>query len=173
VGKTVQNPKYRYSSHISVAKYRKKKDYTHCWIKSLLDKDLIPTMNIIEETTDIKRETFWISHYRKLFNLTNFTDGGDLGNLGKTWKVKDKENYKRYIKPVILFDLNKNKISEFDTIKECSIFVKGYYDGLRYALKHTNVYKNYIIFYKSDFSRKKLKDLKIKDYKFKYDSLSK
>lgn len=73
IGKS-NNPKSRYSRHISNAKKPKTKCY--CWIKGLIDENLKPILVILEEV-DInewgEKEDYWISQFH---NLTNLIDGG-------------------------------------------------------------------------------------------------
>jgi group I intron endonuclease len=74
IGKTV-NPSQRLSAHIKSG--YKKGSHKECWIYGLLEKNLKPKMNIIEECLDdswIEREKYYI---RTLPNLTNHTEGGD------------------------------------------------------------------------------------------------
>ena len=119
VGKTVQHPKNRLASHISTSKHGRKKDYCHCWIKSLLNEGLKPIMNIVEETYDINRETYWINYYRdKEEKLTNFTDGGELGNLGKTWKLSPDKIKPKYSKKVYMMNSSQEVVKVFNSAKE-------------------------------------------------------
>lgn len=153
VGKTIQKPTYRLYSHISQSKHNSKKDYCHCWIKSLLNKDLKPTMDIIEETFDIKRETYWIKYYRNDSKLTNFTDGGDLGNLGKSWKIsEDKlESYKyKTNKPVLQYDLKGDFIKEWVSCNEFSRFHNLKSGTVSYNIRNKQSYKHFILIYKGD-----------------------
>ena len=124
VGKTVQLPKNRLTSHISTSKHNRKKDYCHCWIKSLLNEDLKPIMNIIEETYDVNRETYWINYYRnKEEKLTNFTDGGELGNLGKTWKLSPDKIKSKATKKVYLLNKLGDLIKVVESVKQfCKIY---------------------------------------------------
>jgi len=74
IGKTV-NPSRRLYVHIKSG--YKKGSHKECWIYGLLEKNLKPKMNIIEECLDdswIEREKYYI---RTLPNLTNHTEGGD------------------------------------------------------------------------------------------------
>lgn len=67
--------------------YRPKRERTHvaCWIKSLSDAGLRPSMVVLEEGVGpswAERERYWISEMRRLsVRLTNLTDGGE-GTLG-------------------------------------------------------------------------------------------
>jgi hypothetical protein len=118
IGKTIQDPLKRYCSHISQSKNNRKKDYCHCWIKSLLNKNLKPILEIIENTTDITRESFYIFKY-KSNKLTNFTNGGELGNIGLHWKINPAKVKPKYEKKVFVYDTN-GKYKEFKSVKECS-----------------------------------------------------
>ena len=122
IGKTIQNPINRYASHISQSKHNRKKDYCHCWIKSLLNKNLKPKLEVIEITDDITRETFYILKYRS-DKLTNFTNGGELGNIGLHWKVDPSKIKPKYGKRTYVYDANKN-CKEFKSIVECSNYLK-------------------------------------------------
>lgn len=62
----------------------KLKDHCHCWIKSVINKGLIPKIIVIERfqnTHDVdnklnEAEKYWISFVREHGKLTNMTDGG-------------------------------------------------------------------------------------------------
>lgn len=96
VGKTVQKPTYRLSQHISQSRCNNKKDYCHCWIKSLLNKKLEPIINIIEKTYDINRECYWIKYYKdNNYKLTNLQEGGDKAGLGTKRTFEQIENIRK------------------------------------------------------------------------------
>lgn len=96
VGKTVQKPTYRLSQHISQSRCSNKKDYCHCWIKSLLNKELEPVINIIEKTYDINRECYWIKYYKdNNYKLTNLHEGGDKAGLGTKRTIEQIENIRK------------------------------------------------------------------------------
>jgi hypothetical protein len=68
-------------------KDKNKKDHCHAWIRSLLQENLIPEVEVLEELPtaegigDIER--FWIASWKLMgANLTNMTDGGDGGLFG-------------------------------------------------------------------------------------------
>lgn len=84
VGKTFRLER-RLNDHLK-CNGRSKKD---AWVKSLLNKGLIPLLEVIEETDDIECnfwEQYWISQFKTWgFKLKNMTDGGD-GSYGlKPW----------------------------------------------------------------------------------------
>lgn len=77
VGKTIGLNR-RYNAHIANSKIRKV--HSSLWIKSLMNKGVKPELVLIETVNEenwIEREKYWISFYRKLYDLTNITDGGE------------------------------------------------------------------------------------------------
>ena len=80
IGQTITPPKRRFSGHIADAK--KGKIYHNAnWIKSLLEKDLLPIIEVIEDNISKQdldsREIFWINYYKNIgYHLTNETLGG-------------------------------------------------------------------------------------------------
>ncbi len=66
------------------------------WIRELLELRLEPQIVLIEETLEgPKREIYWIAHFRKVAgDLTNWTDGGELGT-----SKKKKPPAKKKVKP--------------------------------------------------------------------------
>jgi group I intron endonuclease len=94
VGKTQRTLEERIKEHIFSAnsKNQKRKYYCQKWIKSLLNKNLFPIIEVIETCNDdiwIEREKYWISFYKEY--LTNLTDGGDgFAGLPYTQERKDK-----------------------------------------------------------------------------------
>lgn len=99
VGKTT-NLKRRLSTHLSRCKTNKY--HSARWIKSLLDINLKPLLELVEECNENnwqEREIYWIAFYKTQFDLTNTTDGGEggatLGRLGKTWTKEHRENNRK------------------------------------------------------------------------------
>lgn len=87
VGKTI-NLKQRLSAHISDAKINKKNNLVSTWIKSLLNQNLKPNIEVIDETYHddwSKLEQYWISQFKTWgFNIKNITLGGE-GACGRIW----------------------------------------------------------------------------------------
>ena len=83
VGKT-NNIKARLKDHIRKSKLSK--THKNNWIQSLLVKNQVPIIEIIEEITDNNwgiREQYWIDFYKRNgIRLTNIANGGIGGNLG-------------------------------------------------------------------------------------------
>jgi len=156
VGKTIQKPYQRLSAHIYVSKNNRKKDYCHSWIKSLLNNSKLPILSVIEETFDIKRETYWIEYYRNIVNnLTNFSDGGEYCNTGKTWKL-DKETVNRLalkkMKKVFLWNTAGVLVCSFKNIEDCAIFINEDKGSIFKAMHNKKAYKNkYVFSYTSVF----------------------
>lgn len=151
IGKTIQKPTYRYSSHISSSKHNKKKDETHCWIKSLLNKGLLPILNIIEETNDIQREIYWIAYYKDLgYKLKNHTIGGEQGTLGATWKVDPKKlgvyKYKT-AKPINQYDINGIFIKKWETALDFCKFYNIAKSCATAAIKRKGTCNGFILTY--------------------------
>lgn len=97
VGKT-KNLEKRFRHHINNSK--KRNYHSANWIKSLLIKNRKPKIEILEECTKDnweEREKYWISYYRKTYDLTNILDGGNggatYGRLGKKWSKEHRNNY--------------------------------------------------------------------------------
>ena len=134
IGKTI-NLKQRLSAHISDAKINKKNNMVSNWIKSLLNNNLKPKMEIIDETPHNnwgELEQYWISQFKSWgFNLKNITLGGE-GAYGRIWSqssidkisttrinklktgeiipTKHTEEWKQILKNK--FSINDNKIKE-------------------------------------------------------------
>lgn len=115
VGQT-KNPKKRLYRHIYDCKNNGIKNKRCSWIKSLLNKNELPIMEIIDEVPINKWqfwEQYWISQFRTWgFKLVNDTDGGD-GTYGRL--VSDETKNK--------MSLTKKGITpkNFNIIKKASI----------------------------------------------------
>lgn len=99
VGKTT-NLVRRLNSHINRCKSNK--FHSAVWIKSIINKGKKPIIEIIEECNEENwedREIYWISYYRKIFDLTNILDGGGhsatYGRLGKPWTEEQRINNRK------------------------------------------------------------------------------
>jgi len=83
VGRSTQ-PDTRYRQHIYLARKPGKKDIKTAWIRSLLDENQKPVLEIIDECDQFDaqiRETYWIGEYKKLGNLKNQRDFVENGYL--------------------------------------------------------------------------------------------
>jgi DNA-binding CsgD family transcriptional regulator len=86
VGKT-NNLKQRLANHISDGRINKKNNLLTNWIKSLLNQNLKPKIEIIDETVENwgDLEQYWISQLKTWgFTLKNITLGGE-GTYGRIW----------------------------------------------------------------------------------------
>lgn len=99
VGKAV-NLERRFKAHISRCK--RGKYHSALWIKGLLNKGKRPIIEVIEECAEADwqdREKYWIERYRKDYDLTNISSGGEggasYGRLGKPWSDEHRKNNKK------------------------------------------------------------------------------
>jgi hypothetical protein len=125
VGRSVQ-PKVRYRQHIHSGKKDGSKDRKGAWIKSLLDKDLKPIMEIIDKIENYKdiedvkrREEFLILEYRKKYDIKNDRDIVENGYIfseeaRKKMSDSQKGNTNR-----------KGKKASKETVEKISIARKG------------------------------------------------
>jgi len=180
VGQT-KNPKRRYYRHIFDGKNNGGKNKRCSWIKSLLNKNEKPIMNIIDEVNKnewVFWEQYWISQFRVWgFKLVNNSDGGE-GSYGR--KVSDETKNKMSlakkgktpkninlfkkstIKDIIIqYDLDGNKLNEYESanyIKE-NLGIKNINSVIN---KKRNSAGGYIWRYKNDCLTKE-EILKIKN----------
>jgi len=95
IGRSV-NPNGRYRQHIHAGKKEGPKDRKAAWIKSLLDKNLKPIMEIIDKIENYKsieevkkREEFLIREFKKIYDLKNDRDIVENGyNFSKESREK-------------------------------------------------------------------------------------
>lgn len=143
IGKS-NNPESRYQNHYN--KSRDKNTHKRNWINNIRKDNLRPEILILDEV-DINDWIFWEKFYISLykswgFRLTNYTEGGDGATFRNSTtfkkchtmnkgiprsdetKRKISETLKRKsIKPpnrrkIIQYDLNYNKIKEYDSISD-------------------------------------------------------
>lgn len=91
VGKA-NKPRTRLYRHIQAAKNNSRKTRVCAWVKTLLNNNLVPIMEIIEECNfEIweSREQYWIAFYQHE-KLTNLSPGGE-GIKGYKWTEERKE----------------------------------------------------------------------------------
>lgn len=115
VGKTT-NINRRLSGHISEANRGKGRRYVLNWINSLLNQDLKPLIEKIEECENDwqEREQYWIKYYRdNNANLCNICDGG-LGGTGTHILTKTEREFKA--------EVMSNTMSKHTTIEKEDIW---------------------------------------------------
>jgi hypothetical protein len=104
VGKS-NTPNVRHRKHISEAKSNKNNNHKINWIKSLLAKNLKPTLDVIDEIEGdwVWLEEYWISQFKGWgFNLVNGTNGGENP---PSWKGRThSDEYKEIRKQIMLVD---------------------------------------------------------------------
>lgn len=120
VGKTVKSLNDRLKSHVWDTKRRN--NHRVNWIKSLLKKNLQPTIESLDECPWIESqqlEQYWISQFKQWnFRLLNMTDGGE-GNLGaiksEETKIKLKQSIRSNSKVVYQYTLQGEFIKEYNS----------------------------------------------------------
>jgi hypothetical protein len=187
VGQT-KKLKNRFYRHIFDGKNFGGKNKRCSWIKSLLNKNEKPIMEIIDEV-DVDEwifwERYWISQFKTWgFNLVNDTDGGEgqygrifsnetrikislskKGKIPKNINILKKCNIKE---PVVQYDLDGNRINEYESsnyVKE----VLGVKNVFLVITKKRCSANGYIWRFKSD----KLTDSEILEIKNKHLKLRK
>ena len=131
IGKSM-TPEIRFKKHINYAKKSQRKTYVYCWIKSLLNINLKPVMEIIEWTDNWQeREKYWISRYKEIYKLTNLCEGG-IGNSGykhtEEWKQQNSLRMKGKNPPPRKFtEEQKRKVATWASVpcsKEKALLIK-------------------------------------------------
>lgn len=126
IGITKQKLLYRLSGHISSCKQafknKKSRHYRHCWIKSLLDKGIKPTMALIAEFNSSEEAKQAEINTIKLYkNLVNGTAGGDgIRDYKFTEEYLETKRFK-----VDQYDLQGNLLATFKSLSEASLIVTG------------------------------------------------
>jgi len=126
IGITQQKLSTRLSAHISSCKQafknKKSRHHRHCWIKSLLDKDLKPIITLLSEfDTHLEACQSEINTIKLYKNLVNSTSGGE-----GTLNYKHSDEYleiKRF--KVDQYDLQGNFLNTFKSLSEASLIVTG------------------------------------------------
>jgi len=126
IGITKQKLFYRLSGHISSCKQafknKKSRHHRHCWIKSLLDRDIKPTISLMAEFNSSKEAKQAEINTIKLFNnLVNGTAGGDgIREYKFSQEYLETKRFK-----VDQYDLQGNLLATFKSLSEASLIVTG------------------------------------------------
>lgn len=120
IGKTVKTLKARLTDHLYSIK--RESNYRSNWIKSIINRDLIPIIEELEICTwDIsqQREMYWISQFKVWgFKLVNLTEGGE-GCIGRKYNLKTIDKIKKSSsKKVYQYSLDGNFIKEWKSSTE-------------------------------------------------------
>jgi hypothetical protein len=124
IGITNQKLSYRLSGHISSCKQafknKKSRHHRHCWIKSLLDKGIKPTIVLISEFNSAEEAMQAEINTIKLYsNLVNSTAGGDgIREYKFSNEYLEKVRFK-----VDQYDLQGNLLNTFKSLMEASLIV--------------------------------------------------
>lgn len=122
VGKT-SNPVVRLQRHIQISKKYENSNKSR-WIKSLLEINKKPLMEIIEECNDNNvndLEIYWISQMEAWgFNLLNINPGGERWCKNHTEESKLKIKKAHFIRSVIHYKLSGEIISKYESLSEAN-----------------------------------------------------
>lgn len=130
IGKTVQNLKYRLSSHISQSKTDSKKDHCHCWIKSLLNNNKKPVINVLDESDDCNDEAFYINYFSYLgCNLTNHIKSSQENRVGYKLKISKSSKLRSLLSKkrelYYIYDrFSLTNLTSYKTLKKCLLKFK-------------------------------------------------
>lgn len=130
IGITQQRLSSRVSGHMASCKQafknKKSRHHRHCWIKSLLDKNQVPIvqlLNSFDTAEEIKQaEIKTIDEYKELgYNLVNGTAGGD--------GIRDYKFTDEYLETVSnkvdQYDLDGTLINTFKSLSDASLTITG------------------------------------------------
>lgn len=126
IGITKQKLSYRLSGHISSCKQafknKRSRHHRHCWIKSLLNKGILPTISLITEfDCPIQAKQAEINTIKLYKNLVNTTAGGDgIREYKFSQKHLDSKRFK-----VDQYDLHGNFLCTFKSLSEASLIITG------------------------------------------------
>jgi hypothetical protein len=126
IGITKQKLSYRLSGHISSCKQafknKKSRHHRHCWIKSLLDRDVKPTIFLMAEFNSSNQAKQAEINTIKLYNnLVNGTAGGDgIREYKFSQEYLETKRFK-----VDQYDLQGNLLATFKSLSEASLIVTG------------------------------------------------
>lgn len=102
IGKSVDPPR-RLNQHLREARKSESQDYKSRWIRTLLAINLLPVLTVLEVVTSDEwqaRERELIAEYRRRFDLTNITAGGEGVDVPRTreWiqKIADSKRGQPY-----------------------------------------------------------------------------
>lgn len=134
IGKTIQNINCRLATHCCRNRnYKQKNQYNHteAWVRSLINNNKKPIIEIIEEVDFIgweEKEIYYIKHFKELgCNLTNHSVGGDKSNFGSRWKLKDRSSMENRLnsrrKPCVVIDLITQIPKNFSSFVAASEFM--------------------------------------------------
>lgn len=146
IGKA-NNPKKRVLDHVRENK-TSNKSHKISWIKSLISKQQMPIVEIIDEVKKSEWqfwEQYWISQFKVWqFNLTNISPGGYNNNYKRSYKTKQKMRASKL--GTKLSDEHKKKIAESVRLKakEDPLYNRGKGNS-RIYLDRDQLHQKYII----------------------------
>lgn len=115
VGVTSVTLARRLNQHLSESR-RKKASHKRHWLRSLIDRELRPTIHLVEVCTEHtweEREVYWINYHKLTSVLTNTREGGKGVYIGP------KDNSSKRIK-VYQYSLEGQYLGEYESVTKAS-----------------------------------------------------
>lgn len=140
VGKS-GNPNKRFKTHLYNSK--RIKGYIHNWIKSLLKKNQLPILSIIEECNENnweEREIYWIKKLREDgFDLVNIADGGNQPVAKKSQKKYSKNKSNKSYRVRCGYNNKVYNLGSFNTIAEAENAYDSFHENPKKAITRINI----------------------------------
>lgn len=167
VGQSVK-PKKRLSDHISFSKnHDTSYDHVHNWIKSMLKKNRIPIMIVIDECNVSKiddLEKYYIAYYKnKGYKLTNILNGGQGKFSYSTAAIERMRINSTKIRTIYGIDIKNQNVTKYDSTTDVCIQlgwvgrqqgkVKKCCDGINKTMK------GFIFVWEKDFDKSSIEDI--------------
>lgn len=120
IGFTISELNRRLDNHLSESRrFIKKNSHKENWIRELLNLNLKPKIELLEECSENnweEREKYWISQFN---NLTNKSKGGEAVNLG----IKhSRERILKVSKQIYQYTINGEFIKSWETTKDAALY---------------------------------------------------
>lgn len=161
IGVTIKDLKDRLYQHYYVAKNKKNNTHVTNWIINLIEKDLKPIIELVEETDKDNwedREKYWISFYS---NLTNISKGG-VGLIINRSVSGNQRSSEAHRKKISILNKDFSLVKHFNSISEAADFLKVCKTAVGHVLNgnHSNV-RGFLIVKQEDF----INNTFVKEYK--------
>ena len=152
IGITISSLNQRLSQHKYAAFTKKADMHVSKWFRKLKKENLVPVISLLEivkKDNWQEKEKYWIKQFN---NLTNIREGGQGVIIDRSIESKQR-SINAHKKVVLLLDKENNIIKEFESLKECSIFLNVGITSVCNALKGNGSTCGYIVKYKNDYNK--------------------
>jgi hypothetical protein len=123
VGITTKSLEERLRRHLGDVTSRPDLNYHKiCWLKSILNKCLLPIIEQIEEFENVEEakeyEIEYIAKYKKIYDLTNATIGGDMPGLNS--HTRETILKKKNIRPIVQYNIYGEFIDKYEITEDAA-----------------------------------------------------